>query len=150
QKSEAESHYELADQLKWFGAPNVALRARLEEFATDSFENLLFSIQLFGMLHRNGTFPRQVMVVGLRFKKRRYQLHAETIISLQHRNIPPFVFRYDDVNDIPDYVLEGGSRQGEELTLLQFRQWPLGDGGELLAKRQKRDPHGWYDKKPYP
>ncbi|HID29741.1 MAG TPA: hypothetical protein EYP19_07010 [Desulfobacterales bacterium] len=147
--SEAESYLNVAEHLGWFGAPIVRDRTRLEEFATDSFENLLFSIQLFQMLHPKQQTPQRVTVVGLRFKKERYQLHAEAIISTGHKGIPPFVFRYDDVNDVPDYVLDAGSGEGEELTRRQFQVWPFGDGGPLLEKRKLRDPHGWYKKKPY-
>jgi len=148
-KSEAESYVSVAENLAWFGASSAKDVTRLEEFATDSFENLLFSIQLFQMLHTKHIFPQKVTVVGLRFKEERYQLHADVIISTGHKGIEPFIFRYDDVNDIPDYVLKAGSGEGEELTRRQFQFWPFGDGGPLQKKREVRDPHGWYDKKPY-
>jgi hypothetical protein len=149
-RSEAESYFDLAEQLSWFGAQSVADRVRLEEFATDSFENLLFSIQLFQMLHPKLRFPQKVTVVGLRFKSLRYHLHADAIIKNTYRSIPPFVFRYDDVNDIPDYVLDAGSAEGEELTRRQFEVWPFGDQGELASKRISRNHHGTYDSRPYP
>jgi len=149
QMSEAESYSILAQQMGWFGEPSVSQRVRLEEYATDSFENLLFSIQLFKLLHPSDKFPRRVTVVGLRFKKQRYEQHAHVIISTKYKGIPPFVFRYDDVNDIPDYVFDGGSGEGEELTRLQFRLWPYGDQGELIEKRQSRDPWDWYQQRPY-
>jgi len=149
-KSEAESYYTLANQLEWFGMePNILQRVRLEEFATDSFENLLFSIQLFQLLHPDDKYPLRVTVVGLRFKKKRYKMHADAIILNSYKDIPPFVFRYDDVNDIPDYVLEGGSAEGEELTRLQFQIWPYGNRGKLLEKRMQRDPYDWHNQKPY-
>ena len=150
EKSEAQSYSILAEQLSWFGVPAVKDRTRLEQFATDSFENLLFSVQLFQMLHPKKKYPQRVTVVGLRFKRQRYQLHADAMIDNAYKSILPFVFRYDDVNDIPDYVLEGGSGEGEELTRRQFQVCPFGDHGELLLKRRSRDPHGWYDSKPYP
>ncbi len=149
--SEAGSYLALTEQLDWFGCrTEVLLRTRVEEFATDSFENLLFSIQLFVLLHPKQSYPRRVTVVGLRFKEARYLFHAETIVAKGIHGIPPFVFRYDGVNDVPDYVLAAGSRDGEELTFQQFRRWPLGSEGELLAKKQSRDPHGSYALRPYP
>jgi hypothetical protein len=149
QLSEAESYRNLATQHCWFGADSVVNRTRIEEFATDSFENLLFSIQLFNLLHPHRSYPSKVTLVGLRFKRRRYEFHAETIIKNQHKGITPFIFRYDDFNDIPDYVLREGSGEGEELTLQQFRVWPFGDQGDLLKKRQIRDPHNWSARSPY-
>jgi hypothetical protein len=149
QLSEAESYRNLAIQNSWFGADRVGNKTRIEEYATDSFENLLFSIQLFRLLHTTKKYPDKVTVVGLRFKRKRYEMHAETIIQNQYKGIPPFIFRYDDCNDIPGYVLREGSGEDEELTLKQFRVWPYGDQGDLLKKRQDRDPHGWYSRKPY-
>lgn len=148
--SEAESYLAVAEHLNWFGASgSVRPRSRLEEFATDSFENLLFGIQLFTMLHPKQRIPERVTVVGLSFKEARYRLHAEAIITTAHKGIDPFVFRYDGVNDVPDYVLDAGSAAGEELTRTQFERWPFGDDGPLLEKRETRDPHGWYGQKPY-
>jgi hypothetical protein len=148
--SEAESYLAIANHLDWFGASGqIRSRVRLEGFATDSFENLLFSIQLFQMLHPQQRIPQRVTVVGLRFKEARYRLHAEAIIMASHKGISPFVFRYDGINDVPDYVLEGGSSEGEELTRTQFQLWPFGNDGALLEKRNARDPHGWYSQKPY-
>lgn len=147
--SEAESYRNLAMQHSWFGSKRVSDRTRIEEFATDSFENLLFSIQLFQLLHPLEIFPLKVTLVGLRFKKRRFEMHADAIISNRFKNIPPFIFSYDDCNDIPEYVLRSGSGKGEELTIQQFRICPFGDQGDLLKKRNSRDPYGWYLKKPY-
>jgi len=149
--TESESYLSLAEHLSWFGVSgSVSPRSRLEEFATDSFENLLFSIQLFMMHHSEKCCPEQVTVVGLRFKEERYRYHAKTIIANGYKDIDPFIFKYDGINDVPDYLLEAGSAVGEELTRAQFERWPFGDQGQLLNKRVKRDPHKWYGQRPYP
>lgn len=148
--SEAESYLSIANHLDWFGASGIfPSRVRLEGFATDSFENLLFSIQLFQMLHPKRQIPKRVTVVGLRFKEARYCQHAEVIMTTTHKGITPFVFQYNGINDVPDYVLDGGSLEGEELTRAQFHLWPFGDDGALLEKRKSRDPHNCYSQKPY-
>lgn len=43
-KSEGESYFFVADHYDWWGKPDLRARALTEEYARDSFENLLFSI----------------------------------------------------------------------------------------------------------
>lgn len=43
-KSEGESYFFVADHYNWWGRPGLRGRASTEDFARDSFENLLFSI----------------------------------------------------------------------------------------------------------
>lgn len=43
-KSEGESYFFVADHYDWWGKPDLRARASTEDFARDSFENLLFSI----------------------------------------------------------------------------------------------------------
>ena len=56
--SEAASYYYLAEEKKWMGAINQ--RTYLEEYARDSFENLLFSICRFREV--TGDYPSKVTV----------------------------------------------------------------------------------------
>lgn len=43
-KSEGESYFFVADHYDWWGKPDLRARASTEDFARDSFENVLFSI----------------------------------------------------------------------------------------------------------
>ena len=43
-RSEAQSYWTIADHFGWWRKTNVKLRATTEEFARDSYENLLFGI----------------------------------------------------------------------------------------------------------
>lgn len=43
-KSEGESYFFIADHFDWWGKPDLRARASTEDFARDSFENILFSI----------------------------------------------------------------------------------------------------------
>src|SRR5262245_13363786 len=57
-RSEAQSYWLIADYLQWFSQTAVRCRAVTEEFARDSFENLLFSIcRFFEMV---GAWPKSV------------------------------------------------------------------------------------------
>lgn len=43
-KSEAESYFFVADHYDWWGKPDLRSRTSTEDFARDSFENIMFSI----------------------------------------------------------------------------------------------------------
>lgn len=139
-RSEGQSYWLLADQCSWFRRPFVRHVAVVEEFARDSFENLLFGIRRFRQCV--GHDPKEVVVCGFAFKRDRYLFHAETICDRPQLGCSGFRFSYVSVNDPPDYLLEGpaGSRSGERATLAAFHLCPLGDEGELLEKRLARDP----------
>ncbi|KAJ4359551.1 uncharacterized protein N0V89_000106 [Didymosphaeria variabile] len=109
-------------------------RILLEEHATDSFQNLLFSVLLFRRI--TGRYPKQVRIITHAFKARRFlDLHAPAIRwpsnSIQVQGIDP--------------VMSGAEReetiQGEEK--YGFAPWledPLGTGEVLASKRRNR---GW-------
>lgn len=139
-RSEGQSYWLLSDQCSWFGRSRAKQVAVAEEFARDSFENLLFGICRFRQCV--GHNPAEVAVYGFAFKSDRYRFHADTIMEHPELGCGDFEFTYVPVNDPPDYVLEGakGSRQGEKETLAAFKKCPLGDHEDLLAKRLARDP----------
>jgi hypothetical protein len=115
----------------WFGHPEMQKRVGVEEFARDSFENLLFSICRFHRL--TGQYPGRVTVVGWAFKKDRFEFHRQAI------RYPESAFGYVGVNDPPD---RDGALSGELSTLAQFHADPYGCGPELAAKRAARNPFG--------
>jgi hypothetical protein len=106
----------------------------LEEDATDSFQNLLFSILLFR--HTTGFYPKQIRIITHAFKSKRFlDLHAPAIKwprnKIRVHGIDP-IMSGDEI----DETLKGEERFG-------YAPWTddaLGTG-ELLAK--KREQRGW-------
>jgi len=80
-QTEAQAYYHVADAMNlWQADDGSSVRARTttEEFATDSFENLLFSIARFREV--TGEYPRKITVVSFSFKRRRFEtLHAHAL-----------------------------------------------------------------------
>ena len=138
--SEAYGYWSLADQNVWFGQSSVKQRAFTEEFARDSFENVLFSLHRFSQC--TGTWPLRVSVVGFLFKGQRFTEHA-TLIQQNPVRFgvgSPFQFHYQSVNDPPYYVLCGtkGSLRRETTTRGQFA---TDINHQVLSeKRRERDP----------
>jgi hypothetical protein len=106
----------------------------LEEEATDSFQNLLFSILLFRKA--TGRYPRHIRVITHAFKARRFlELHAPTIKwpknRIQVQGIDPVM-----TQDALTSTLLGEEKSG-------YAAWaedPMGTGDVLDGKRQLR---GW-------
>ena len=84
--SEAASYYFLAKHNHWLPEGDNVENPRtfLEEFARDSFENLLFSLCRFREI--TGRYPAKVTVVGFDFKSKRFtDLHAKALGIPYHR-----------------------------------------------------------------
>jgi hypothetical protein len=138
-KSEAKSYWLLADQFGWWQKTDVKNRATVEEFARDSFENLLFGIARF----REGTghYPFSLEIVSWAFKRERFDLHRQTIRwpgDVQH-------YKYHSVNN-PDDL--DGSLKGEAKTLAAFERDPFGTEESVRSKRARRNPFN--QSPPYP
>lgn len=109
-------------------------RILLEENATDSFQNLLFSILLFRQT--TGRYPAQIRVITHAFKARRFlDLHAPAI------RWPAEIIQVQGI----DPVMSGAEReqtiQGEEMYgIAPWLEDPLGTGDVLADKRKNR---GW-------
>lgn len=131
--SEGATYWHAARAMNWFGHPEVEQRAFAEEFARDSFENLLFSVLLY---HRHAArLPDLITITGWDFKEERYDFHASTLGLLS-------IMRYVGVNtpeDAPGNPKEAVLK-GEAGVLAQFKMTPWGSKGELAAKKAKRDP----------
>ena len=137
-RSEGQSYWLLAEQFSWWGHLAVRDRSTAEEFARDSFENLLFGIARFREC--TGHYPRSIAVVGWKFKRERFDFHRQTVRwpdDDQH-------FKYQGVND-PDDL--DGSLQGEAKVLTAFKQDPFGTEEPLRSKRDRRNP--FHQKAPY-
>ncbi len=136
-RSEALSYWLVAEHFHWFGHRSVRARAYLEDFARDSFENLLFGI----CRHReiSGDLPVHVTVVGWEFKRVRFEdLHREAIGWPRER------FLYVGANDPVDIAQ---ARESEQRAQAKYIADPYSLGEEFRAKKQERNPfrrqHGY-------
>ena len=77
--TEAESYLRLALSSRLLPPnPNHSLRATTENYALDSYQNLLFSIARFHEF--TGHYPRYITIIGYEMKKRRFtELHREAL-----------------------------------------------------------------------
>ncbi len=128
-RSEAQSYWMTANHFLWWGRTSIELRATTEEFARDSFENVLFGICRF--FECTQSYPEMITVVSWAFKERRFDLHRDAIRFPKSR----FVFR--GVND-PTNLAE--AQKGEEKAIALFKEDPYGIGKSLGSKREERNP----------
>ena len=130
--SEALSYYRVASASEFFGADDQ-LRARMhtEEYARDSFENLLFSLCRFHEL--TGTWPRNVTVVGYAFKAERFQNYHRAAIDL-----PASRFNY--VGTALPNAEQAAAGEREVVQAWAGDPYACGADSVLAAKRHERDP----------
>jgi len=141
--SEAASYYYFAVEKHWLTADLLdGNRVFLEEFALDSYENVLYSICRFREI--KGYYPSRVFIVGFDFKSRRFeQLHRMAI------GFSPERFHYVKVrppSSSQQQQQQHGfdrvrSMEGERLAYQQFEGDLYGCSDPALAqKRQARNP----------
>lgn len=129
-RSEALSYWLVAEHFGWFGHEDVRRRAYLEDFARDSFENLLFGICRFREV--NGVLPEHVSLVSWEFKRERFaELHREAI------GWPREKFTYVGAND-PEAIQQ--ALKAEESAREKYRLDPHSLGEEFSTKKQQRNP----------
>jgi hypothetical protein len=79
-ETEGSSYYRVTDAMNLWPVGDNTLRARTvtEEFATDSYQNLLFSICRFYEV--TGSYPNKITMVSFTFKQRRFEtLHIPAL-----------------------------------------------------------------------
>jgi hypothetical protein len=130
-RSEAEGYWEIADSAGWWGSPFVKTRAVKEEYARDSFENLLFSLAFFRQQTAN--WPNSVTVCGWKFKEKRYSLHRQAL------KWPRQKFSYIGVNDPLAEALPK-ALAGEQAKVESVSRDLFLVGPEWVAQREVRDP----------
>jgi len=130
-KSEAASYRHLANQFAWWRQSDMRNRTAIEEFARDSFENVLFGIARFREC--TGHYPRSIEIVGWAFKRERFDLHRQTIRWPSGDEC----YKYHGVNN-PDDL--DGSLNGEAETRAAFEQDPFGTEESAQRKRERRNP----------
>lgn len=129
--SEAASYYYLANDKQWL--TNLNDRVYLEEYARDSFENLLFSVCRFREVQ--GYYPSKISVVGFDFKAKRYtDLHRKAI------GYPEGNFTYVGVHS-PSVFDQARAVKGEADAWSSFQKDMFGCSDPSLSeKRNKRNP----------
>lgn len=142
-RSEGLSYWLIANHFGWWGNSNARHRTTTEEFARDSFENLLFGICRFR--EAIGRYPQRVTVVGWTFKKNRFDLHRKAI------RFPESGFVFEGVNNPVDVAK---AEQGEAKAVADFDADPYGnresrgetENGRFVKylgdKRKDRNPFG--------
>jgi hypothetical protein len=128
-RSEAQSYHFIAERYSWFGNPAVAARTVLEDFARDSFENLLFGICRFH--EYAGCYPDRVTLVSWAFKQQRFGLHREAI------GFPSERFRYAGPNNPRNLEQALAS---EHNAIEAYTRDPYSSSDRFRAKRRERNP----------
>ena len=129
-RTESLSYWLVAEHYGWFGCGAVRDRAFVEDFARDSFENLLFGICRFREI--TGALPEMVTMVSWEFKRERFaELHREAI------GWPREKFRYVGAND-PEAIEQ--ALRAEERAREKYLADPYSLGEEFRAKKQERNP----------
>ena len=106
-RSEGASYWVASAAEGWWGHPEVAGRAWVEEYARDSFENLLFSMCRFREVY--GVYPRWVTVVSYSYKRERFEsLHREALrfplSRFKYVGVDPESNPYTDAGNIEKYA----------------------------------------------
>ena len=128
-RSEAQSYWLLAEHFKWFGYEAVQPRATTEEFARDSFENVLFGLCRFREIA--GRWPARLTVVSWAFKAARFALHRAAVCWPAER------FEFVGVNNPLNLT---GAEVGESKAREQFLRDPYGTHAPLKLKRSTANP----------
>jgi hypothetical protein len=129
--SEAEGYLALAAQFDWWRHPEVAERTVLENFARDSYENLLFGIARFR--EATGHYPKGLEMISWGFKRERFELHRKTIGWPEGDSR----YCYHGINDPEDLA---GAMRCEAQTFAAFQRDPWGVREPLRGKRVQRNP----------
>ncbi len=130
-RSEAESYHDIARDAAWWSDAAFENRMLPEEYARDSFENLLFSLALFRK--ETERLPDKITVVSWRFKAERYDLHRQAL------EWPLEKFVYLGVNDPREDALPQ-ALAGEQHKLAAVSQDLFLAGEEWKKQREQRNP----------
>lgn len=114
----------------------VRARTITEEYATDSFENLMFSICRFHDI--TGSYPQKISLVSFTFKQQRFEeLHANAL----QWPLPSFNYIGVDPPSSTGFDLQQASDGERQNSLVPFKTDPYGCHTEVLQeKRKQRNP----------
>jgi len=131
--TEAESYLRLAQAAKLLPDRLLFERSTTENYALDSFQNLLFSIARFHEF--TGQYPSTITIVGYEFKRPRFtDLHREAL------RWPIDKFNYigfDPKDGHREDAMQGEQQNG----YLPYTHDKYGCHSMLLTKRRQRNPH---------
>lgn len=136
--SEAASYYFVAKHQKWLPNENESgdhPRTFVEEFARDSFENLLFSLCRFREI--TSRYPAKVTVIGFDFKGHRFaDMHRKAL------GFPEDKFHYIGLNPKDTYPAFDYNKavDGENRVEDIFSSDPYSCSSSLESKRHLRNP----------
>lgn len=143
--NEGTSYFHVADAMNLWdeakktgtvAADTVRARSMSEEFATDSFQNLLFSICRFYEI--TGSYPRKITMISFTFKQTRFEtMHSKAILW------PSNKFRYIGVDPPAStgFDLESAAVGELQNAAKPFESDPYGCHTSLLQeKRRMRNP----------
>lgn len=128
--SEGGSYKAVAERCDWWGDGDLADLVFSEEYARDSFENLLFSMCRFKEV--TGHFPSKITTISWQQKECRFDFHRRSL------RWPKSLFHFIGIG-IPepeDYHLQ----REKKLAYKPFESDPYGNGPVLMQKRQERNP----------
>lgn len=136
-ESEGSSYYRVVDAMDlWPKQSTVRARTTSEEFATDSFTNLLYSICRFKEI--TGQYPVKITVVSFTFKQTRFEtLHVPAL------NWPVNRFQYIGVDPPVEtgFNLEEATQGELKNAAKPFQSDPYGCHSPVLKqKRRERNP----------
>ncbi|KAF9528510.1 hypothetical protein CPB83DRAFT_313950 [Crepidotus variabilis] len=110
-------------------------RATTENYALDSYQNLLFSISRFH--EYTGCFPSQITIVGYEFKRARFEELHRTAIRW-----PKHLFNYLGVDPDHSYASNSRAIQGERQNgYIPYTLDRYGCHTMLIDKRRQRNRH---------
>ncbi|KAA1107176.1 hypothetical protein PGT21_005030 [Puccinia graminis f. sp. tritici] len=148
QSTEAGSYSRLANQMGLHDKFSLgALQATTEDFALDSWTNLIYSVARFK--EYTGSYPKQITVIGHAVKAKRFnELHRKAMKWPEERfkyiGIDPIDLNQfaststtKEISDLKD--IESSMIQGEKKVYLEFEKDLYGCNLSLMEKRKKRN-----------
>jgi hypothetical protein len=137
--NEGSSYFRVADAMNLWDEHSrgeVRTRTTTEEFAKDSFENLLFSICRFYEV--TGSYPEKITTISFSFKEMRFKaLHAKALQWPSQK----FSFIGVDPDASTGFDLEAASKGESENAAKPFESDPYGCNTDVLKKkRMDRNP----------
>lgn len=133
QLSEARSYFDIAQVHGYWDASSVQTRITMEEYARDSYENVLFSLARF--FECTGHYPSHLTIISWSFKGARFVHHAATL------RWPMEQFTFEGVGEPPVRLEEAINAENKTLALFQADPTGTEPDGILQAKRSARNPY---------
>ena len=136
--SEGASYFAVSDALSLWGPSSNSVRSRTvtEEYARDSYENVLFSICRFHEI--TGAYPRHITVISFSFKQRRFEdMHAYALRWPSER------LSYIGIDPLPktgfDLALQTKGELKNAASLFESDLYGC-HSEQLVKKRESRNP----------